>query len=244
MHSLIRWGTTLGLVGSTIMATLLGSILDAVALPTEEVAKILQGIPVFTIADPQGAPLVAVSDNKQKVTGVFISQKEAQNFFNELKKQKPDVAAKVSVQPVSLGEVYKLIVANEKKPDALIFSYVPTPQEVASAKQVAGQEYTGGVPLFVARGGKEKGYLTIEQNKEQVIPFFFEKKQITDMVERFKKDKPDLASTVSIDVVPLENMIATLQSSNDAMLKQIRIVPTDEALQFMRSLSAQQPPKK
>ncbi|BFM40923.1 Tic22 family protein [Synechocystis sp. LKSZ1] len=244
MHSLIRWGTTLGLVGSTVLSTFLGGMLKVVALPTEEVAKILQGIPVFTIADPQGAPLVAVAENKQRVTGVFISQKEAQNFFNELKKQKPDVASKVSVQPVSLGEVYKLIVANEKKPDALVFSYVPTPQEVASAKQVAGQDYTGGVPLFVARGGKEKGYLTIEQNKEQVIPFFFEKKQITEMVERFKKDKPDLASTVSIDVVPLENVISTLQSSNDAMLKQIRIVPTEEALQFIRSLSAQQPQKK
>ncbi len=244
MNSLIRWGTMLGLAGSVFCTTMIGSTLKVLALPADEIVKILQGIPVFTIADANGAPLVAVADDKQKVTGVFISQQEAQSFFNELKKQKPDVASKVSVQPVSLGEVYKIITANAKKPDALNFSYVPTPQEVASAKQIAGKEYVGGVPLFVARGGKDKGYLTIEQNKEQVIPFFFEKKQINDMVERFKKDKPDLASTVSIDVVPLENVITTLQNSDDAMLKKIRIVPTVESLQFIRSLSASQPQSK
>jgi hypothetical protein len=104
----------------------------------------------------------------------------------------------------------------------------------------AGQQYQGGVPLFVARGGKEQGYLTIQQNNEQVIPFFFEQKQIEEMVARFKKDKPDLASTVKIDVVPLENVISTLQQSNDDMLKKIRFVPSEESLSFIRSLMGSQ----
>ncbi|MEB3228788.1 MAG: Tic22 family protein [Synechocystis sp.] len=241
MKSLLRWGTTLGLIGTATVTTWLGAISQAIALPTDEVVEILQGVPVFTIVDDQGAPLVAVGDNNQKVTGVFISQKEANNFFQQLKQQKPDVAAKVSVHPVSLGEVFKLAQTNAQKPDALNFAYVPIASEVQKAQQMPGSEFKGGVPLYVARGGQEQGYLTIQQNDQQVIPFFFEKSQITEMVDRFKQEKPDLASSIVIDVVPMENVIGTLGNSDDAMLKQIRLVPTEESIQFIRSITANQP---
>lgn len=236
MNSLIRWSATLGLVGSTVLAMGFGQIAKVLALPTDDVVKILQGVPVFTIADAQGAPLVALADGNKKVTGIFMSQKEAQAFFDQLKKQKPDVASKVMVQPVSLGEVYKLALASANKPDGLNFAYVPVALEVETAKKIAGQQFQGGVPIFVARGGKDQGYLTIQQNNEQVIPFFFEEKQIQEMVNRFKKDKPDLAATVKIDVVPLENVISTLQQSNDTMLTKIRFVPSQESLAFIRSV--------
>jgi Tic22 family protein import component len=244
MKALLRLGTTLGLIGTTVIGTWLSTMSQAFALPTEEVVKILQGVPVFTIVDAQGAPLVAVGEKDKKVTGVFISQKEANSFFEQLKKQKPDVAAQVSVQPVSLGEVFKLAQANAQKPDALNFAYVPIASEVQNAQKMPGSEFKGGVPLYVARGGKDQGYLTIQQDNQQVIPFFFEEKQIKEMVDRFKKEKPDLASTIVIDVVPMENVMGTLESSDDAMLKQIRIVPTEEAIQFIRSMTAKQPPKK
>ncbi|MFN9173385.1 MAG: Tic22 family protein, partial [Synechocystis sp.] len=194
MKALLRLGTTLGLIGTTVIGTWLSTMSQAFALPTEEVVKILQGVPVFTIVDAQGAPLVAVGEKDKKVTGVFISQKEANSFFEQLKKQKPDVAAQVSVQPVSLGEVFKLAQANAQKPDALNFAYVPIASEVQNAQKMPGSEFKGGVPLYVARGGKDQGYLTIQQDNQQVIPFFFEEKQIKEMVDRFKKEKPDLAS--------------------------------------------------
>ena len=233
MNSFIRWG----LVGGAVLTTLVGQTLKVLALPTDEVVKLLQGVPVFTIADAQGAPLVAM-DNNRKVTGIFVSQQEAQKFFQQLKKDKPDIASKVTVQPVSLGEVYKLAIANAGKPDALNFAYVPVPTEVAIATKLltaAGQKYQGGVPLYVARGGKEQGYLTIQQNNEQIIPFFFEQKQIQDMVDRFKKEKPELASTIKIGVVALENVMGTLQSSDDKWLKSIRLVPTEESLKFIQT---------
>jgi hypothetical protein len=42
----------------------------------------------------------------------------------------------------------------------------------------------------------------------------------------------------------MENVMGTLESSNDAMLKQIRIVPTEESIQFIRSITANQATKK
>jgi len=241
MKSLLRISATLGLVGVTTIGTWLGATLQVLALPTEEIVKILQGVPVFTIVDAQGAPLVAVGDDNERVTGVFISQAEANGFLQELKKQKPDVGSQVSVQPVSLGEVVKIAQANANQPDPLAFAYVPIPSEVQAAQRMPNTEYQGGVPLFVARGGEDQGYLTIQQENEQIIPFFLEASQIKEMVERFKQEQPSMANTVVIDVVAMENVISTLATSNDDMLKQIRIVPTQEAIQFIRSLSAQQP---
>lgn len=242
MNSVIRRGTLLGLAGA--LMGVLASPLKVLALPADQVVQILQGIPVFTIADKQGAPLVAVDDKNQKVSGVFISQQDAQKFFTDLKSKKPDVAGQVSVQPVSLGEVMKITAANLNKPDSLRFAYVPEQSQVQAAQRLLGKEYQGGVPLYAARGGKEQGYLTIQQNNEQVIPFFFEEKQINEMVERFKKDKPDLAATVKVEVVIMENVLATLLESNDAMLTKIRLVPTEAAIQYIRSIAAQQPPAK
>ncbi len=241
MKSLLRLGATLGLIGTAAIGTWLGTTLQALALPTEEIVKILQGVPVFTIVDAQGAPLVAVGDDNEKVTGVFISQKEANGFLQELKKQKPDVGSQVTVQPVSLGEVVKIAQANANQAEPLGFAYVPIPTEVQAAQKMPQTEYKGGVPLFVARGGEDQGYLTIQQDDQQIIPFFLEASQINEMVERFKKEQPSMANTIVIDVIAMENVISTLKTSDDAMLKQIRIVPTQEAIQFIRSLSAQQP---
>ncbi|OKH26027.1 hypothetical protein NIES593_02820 [Hydrococcus rivularis NIES-593] len=238
MKSLIRWSATLGLVGSAILGVGFGQAAKVLALPQDQIVKTLQPVPVFTIVDAQGAPIVRQHENKQ-VTGVFISQQDAQKFFQQLQQQNPELAKKVKVQPVSLGEVYKFSQSMEGKPDGLNIDYVPMNDEVELAKQVMnqnGQQYPEGVvPLFVARVGKEQGYLMIERNNESRIPFFFEKAQLQQLLERFKKEKPDLASTVKIEVIPLEIMIATMKEKNDEMLTKIELVPSQESLQFIQS---------
>jgi hypothetical protein len=248
MKSFLRWGATLSLVGATLLTSWLGNTLKALGLPTEQILKTLGPIPVFTIADDQGAPLIAVDEKNKnaKVTGVFVSKQDAQKFLEQLQKGNPDVAKKVKVQPVSLADVFKLVQANEKKPDGLNFAYVPSQTQVEAAKKLlseSGQQYQGGVPLFVARAGKDQGYLTVQQNNQTVIPMFFEKGRLEEMVARFKKDKPELASTVKIEVISLEGVIATLEQSNDASLGKILLIPSDETMQFIRDNQPNQPKK-
>ena len=220
------------------LTTWLSTSLGVLALPIDEVVRILQGVPVFTIVDPEGGPLVALDNNNEKVTGVFISQQQANDFLQELKKQKPDVGSKVTVQPVALGEVVKIAKTEANQPEPLGFAYVPIPSEVQAAKKIPNSEYKGGVPLFVARRGKDQDYLTIQQDDQQIIPFFLEASQINEMVERLKQEQPSIAETIVIDVIAMENIISTLQKKDDTMLKQIRIVPTQEAIQFISSISA------
>lgn len=217
----------------------------AIALPEEQVLEKLDPVPVFTIADEQGAPLVASGDDEAKVAGVFISQADANEFVNQLKDKNPELADKVKVVPVSLGEVYKLAEAAQTQENALNFAYVPQEEAVNSAKIIGEQNqqpYQGGVPLFVAKGGEDKGYLTIERDSQQVIPFFFDKGQLEEMVAKFKEQKPDIAADVDIEVVPLEGIIETLETSEDKMLEKIVLVPTEESIQFLQNFSGSQAP--
>ena len=217
----------------------------AIALPEEQVLEKLDPVPVFTIADEQGAPLVASGDDEAKVAGVFISQTDANEFVNQLKDKNPELADKVKVVPVSLGEVYKLAEAAQTEENALNFAYVPQEEAVNSAKTIGEknqQPYQGGVPLFVAKGGENKGYLTIERDSQQVIPFFFDKGQLEEMVAKFKEQKPDIAANVDIEVVPLEGIIETLETSEDKMLEKIVLVPTEESIQFLQNFSGSKEP--
>ena len=241
MKSLMRWGVTISLIGTTVLGPWLIQN-KTLALPTEQIVEKLQAVPVFTIADEQGAPLVASQENDVKVTGVFISQADAANFVERLKEQNAELAGQVRIVPVSLGEIYQIAEENETQTNGLNFAYVPRQSEVDIARALLterGEEYRGGVPLFVAKAGENAGYLTIERNNTQVIPFFFEKRQLEELVEKFKEDKPELAASVTIDVVPLEGIIDTLERSDDENLTKIILVPTEESINFIRNNSQQ-----
>ena len=240
---LVRWSITLGVAGATFLSWGVLENLVAIALPQEEVLEKLEPVPVFTIADEQGAPLVASGENEAKVAGVFISQEDANEFVNQLKTENPELAQKVQVVPVSLGEVYKLseTAQGEGQENALNFAYVPEEEAVNSAKTIgeANQKpYQGGVPLFVARGGEGKGYLTFERNQQQVIPFFFDKAQLEEMVARFKEQEPEIAANVDIEVHPLEGVIETLETGSDEILEKIVLVPSTESIEFLQNVSA------
>lgn len=253
MKSMNRWGSTLAIAGSTILGSSLIGIMQVLALPQAQIVQKLGAVPVFTITDNKGAPLVASIPNRQNqgsaanqqnptsVAGVFINQRDAQAFVEKLKKENPELAKTVRVVPVSLGEVYKLDQANQDKPNSLNVAYLPSKQQVDAAltllRQSGKKEATfNGTPLFVATAGKEKGYLTIKQADHQVIPFFFNKEELQGMLDRFKQQQPNLASTVGIQVVNLEGVLQTLKTRNDAQLNQIVLVPPKESIEFVRSL--------
>lgn len=244
MKSLVRWSATLGLVGSTLLGSFCMENLQALALPDDQVAQRLQPIPVFTITDAQGAPLVASVPNSQNksvaVAPAFISQRDAQAFIEKLKSDKPDLAKAVQVVPVSMGEVYKLARANQDKPEGLNFQYVPVQQQVQSAQAIVskpGQQAQQflGTPLFVATGASDQEFIVFGESK-QVIPFFFAKEQLQEIVDKIKQQKPD--TKIQITVVPLESVIQKLQTSNDQFVEKIQLIRSPEADQFVQSLPA------
>jgi hypothetical protein len=244
MKSIIRSCATIGLIGSLSIGAWLSQTTRVLALTAEQVIQKLSPVPVFTVADEQGAPLVVTGENNAKVAGVFISQKDANDFVAKLQQTNPELAKQVRVVLLSLGEIYQLSQENEQQKNGLYFDYVPAQTEVESAKQVlsaSGQQYQEGlVPLFVAKAGKDKGYLTVSRNNQAAIPFFFEKAQLQALVDQFKKEKPELASSIVIEVVPLEGLIDTLQKSDSELLSKIVLVPTQESIKLLQSIAEDQ----
>lgn len=250
MKSLVRLSATLGLVGSTLIGSLLIGGMQALALPEQQVIEKLGPVPVFTIADSEGAPLVAAprqegGDSNTSVAGVFISRQDAQNFLNNLRTENPELANNVQVVPVSLAEVYQLAQTSRSQENRLEFAFVPVEQQVRSALsllQQSGQnaEEFEGVPIFIARAGTDGGYLTIQQGEQQVIPLFFSREELQTMLDRFRQQQPSAAANTNIQVVNLEGVIETLRTSNNQQLNQIVLVPPRESVEFIRSLQPAQ----
>jgi nickel transport protein len=254
MKSLVRWGATLGLVGSTLLGSFFTANLRALALPDKEVANALRPIPVFTVTDAQGAPLVATVPLRQgdsqtaNVAGVFMSQQDANAFLARLKTDNPDLGNSVQIVPVSLAEVYELEKKNQNQTENLDFAFIPKQDQVQLAQPLweaqirsnpnaqQNQQFQG-VPLFVAKAGPDQGYLTIQpRDGVQLIPFFFEKNQLQNMVDRYKQQQPNQSGNITIEVVSLEGLISTLQSSNNEDLTKIMLVPSQESQQFLQNL--------
>jgi len=246
MKSLFRRGASLAVIGGTLLGSLLVGTLQALALTQEQILQKLAPVLVFTISNQDGQTVIREVRNQQrnattKVAGIFLNQKDAQAFLDKVKSENPQLATNMQVIPRSLAEVYQLEQANKNKPDALNFAYVPTQQQVESAMTLlkqSGQNVNqfNGVPLFVIMGGPNKSYLAAQRGDQQVIPFFFSKEEIQAELDRIKQQQPNLASSLQIDVVPLEGLIEAWKSRNEDWLGKIELIPTKESRDMLRSL--------
>ena len=250
MKSLLRSWRSVGILTATLLGTLGSPTLSALALPAEQVRSTLAPIPVFTITDGEGKPLVATVPNPSNasappdsVAGVFISRQDADAFLQQLKTRDPQVGGTVRVVPVSLAEVNELANQNRNQSNPVTFAFIPQQRQVEQATTIVRQanpklQQFDGVPLFAARAGQDQGYLTISMNNQQVIPFFFEREQLDEMINRFRQEQPSLASSIQVQVIPLEGVIQALQTSDNQDLAKIVLWPSREAIQFVQSLPA------
>ena len=241
---LVRWSVTLGIAGSSFLGWGMIENLIALALPQEEVIKKLQEVPVFTLMDDQGSPLVASGEGDAKFAGVYINKQDATQFVDRLKTENPELAEKVQIVPLPLSEVYKLSESAEIQENALKFAYIPDKEAVNTAKTILSETeqepYQGGVPLFVATGKENNEFIFFEQNSQQVVPFFFDKAQLDNMVAKVKQQQPEIAEDLKVGVVLLENVIQTLETSEDEMLENIVLVPSVESIKAVQTLQQQQ----
>ncbi|MEB3357555.1 MAG: Tic22 family protein [Synechococcales bacterium] len=260
MKSLIRHGATLVAVGGMVLGTLLGAGSRAIALTQEQVVQQLRHVPVFTITDEEGAPLVSEVPDREDiapVARVFISRSDAQAFLDNLRANNPDLGEAVQVTPVSLARVYEVAVAGQDPENRLEFVFVPMADQVESAVNVLQEERIegggelleegefSGVPLFTARvageGEEGGGYLTIEVGEQQVIPLFFTQEELQSLLDRIGASQPDLAATLSPHIIRLEDLIHTLEASDNADLQQIQLIPPQESIDFIREATSGQP---
>jgi Tic22-like family len=215
----------------------------ALALPQKDALQKLESIPVFAVINKNGVPILASmanpkDKNKQvQIATFFMNPQDAQTLVTTLKTQKPDVGNSARVVSLSMRQAYDIKAKNKDKAESLLFEFLPSKQQVDAAVAVLkqnGQEVKqfNDIPLFYSTGGKGKGLLTIEQGKNKVIPFYFNKQDLQGMLDQLKQKDPKLSSMIKIEVTSLSKVFDSLLKENSAGIQQITLVPDRTALEY------------
>jgi Tic22-like family len=250
MKSIVRLGLTLSLLGGAVFGPSLVQTPAALALPEADALKRLEPIPVFTLTNAQGVPILAsIANPKDKAKQIqiatfFMSQQDAQALLTSLQTKKPEIGKDAKILSLSMRQAYDIKIKNKSKADSLVFEFLPPKQQVDAALAVLKQNGQNvkefpDIPLFYATGGADKGLLTLEQGKEKVIPFYFNKQDLQGMLDQLKQRDPKLSSTTKVQVTSLSKIIDSLIKENSAGIQQITLVPDRAALQY--ALQQQKP---
>ncbi|WP_341525497.1 Tic22 family protein [Nostoc sp. UHCC 0302] len=251
MKSLVRWGATLGLVGSTLLGTVFGANLAVLALSEQQIKEKLDSVPVYLITNEKGLPLsrtLPQGQNAQKggsVTGVYMSRQEAQAFINELKNAQgkdpklSDMVKNLQVTPVPLGVIYQQLQQTKNQPNRLLFAFKPVDQEIQGALELlrqSGQQVNQfkSVPVFAVRFAPDKGYVPIKltSDNQQLIPLFLSKQDAQGLLNQVKPKNPK----ADIQVIDVDGVIKTLKDKNDPWLNQVVLVPSPESREYIKTL--------
>ncbi len=250
MKSLVRWGTTLGLLGSTLLGTVVSINAPVLALSEQQVKEKLDSVPVYLITNSQGLPLSRPLPEAQgqkggSVTGVYMSQKEAQSFIKELQNVKEkdpkmtEMVKSLQVTAVPLGVIYQQLQSSKGKPDRLLFAFKPVEQEIKAAMDLlrqSGQQVNQfkSVPVFAVRFAPDKGYVPIKlpSDTQEIVPLFLSKQDALGLLGQVKGQFPK----ADIQVVDVDGVIKTLQDKNDEWLNRVVLVPSAESRDYIKTL--------
>ena len=252
MKSLVRFAATLGLVSSTIVGVMFGISPSSLALPESEVIDNLQGVPIYSITDSEGLPLLTVRQGQEKgIANLFLSLKDAESAIEQLKQSNPELAQQAQLVIVSLPDIYQKVKEASQQEDSPDFRFVPMQQQVNSAVSLLkqqGQDVSQfrGVPLFFAtvqvqrEGQAEKQEIYLPAPGSDQIPLFFEQEQAQKLADLFKEQEPGMAADVNIRVLPLEYVIELFENESGDAIKNMFLVRSEEAESLVQELLKQQ----
>jgi hypothetical protein len=243
MRSLVKLGLTLSLLGGSVIGSAVVKLPIAVAIPEADALKRLDPVPVFAVANQEGVPILgSVPNPKDKTKQVqfmtfYMSQQDAQGLVTLLKTQKPDIGKNARVVTLSMRQAYDIKIKNKDKAESLVIEFQPSKQQVDAAIAVLKQNGQNvkdfkDIPAFYAVGGKDKGLLTIEQGKNKVIPFYFNKQDLQGMLDQLKQKDPKLSSTTTVQVTSLSQLVSALMKDNSTGIQQITLVPDRASLEY------------
>jgi len=203
-------------------------------LTPAQIEVLLKGVPVFSLTDAGGQPIVSkVPDAAKGVTAIFMSPGTAGAALAQIKTKNAELATKLKINPVSLWDIYKLA-TSETSP--FLIQFVADPAELDAAKPLLKEGLTVRVPLFVAKNKKDNGLLTINQKGSEAIPMFLSKKDLDTVLRKF--GKPELLNEITTDVVDLEQLLGSLTRIKDPSIAKTTLVPPTESLDFLKTQPA------
>ena len=235
MTSFLRRTLSSTLAIAAVSASLFGSaaVLPALALPQEQITQKLTNVPAYVLGTDQGLLLLPTGESAESAPGlyVFLSEQQAQGFLAKAAEANPEFAATIQVKLTSLDKLYAESQSQTEQPLRLM--YIPEESEAAQAAAI-NSDYRGGVPLFYAQF--EDGSLaSVEANGEQTFPMFFSRSDLDLILSELGERNPEARAAISVGVLPLEFILAEMQTREEPMFNQIRLLPDSEVIQNINS---------
>lgn len=146
--SLVSLAATAGVAGAIAVSPIF--TLKAEALTEAQVLERLGSIPIFTITDDKGSPLLgsvpqqpnAKPDDSQ-ILFFFLGSDEAQQMLGQVQKNNPDVGKKAQIIVRSMNDAYQVIRQNKDK--KVVFQFIPAKsQHRVSSNYSHGSRCGGG----------------------------------------------------------------------------------------------------
>jgi Tic22-like family len=236
---------SLGLLSSAVLGAFGMSAPQAFALPEEVVLRKLSAVPVFVVANNEGDYITsrlvgqAADGNQQSEVDlllVFLNGQEAEQYVTLQRQQSQNFPGNVSVGWLEMSAVYQQAQVERDIPLRLMF--VPQPTEVEAATGL-NQNFTQGVPLFVARNISDGSYALLPMGTqfnsgEPILPMFFSRSDLESVLDAVGEANPEYRSQLEIEVVPLEQIISQMQNENTEGLELIYFFPDSDAINYIR----------
>jgi hypothetical protein len=240
-HTLPNFLRSLSLTAALVSGSLLAAIgaipLPAAALDEESIVSKLEQVPVFIILNSDGQPLTAeaeVDNEAVKVPVVFLDGVAASEFLARAREEDPSA----DVALVDLGTLFEETVLSDEANVPLL--YLPIGGELAAATQL--EPDFQGVPLFIARQGADGPYLTINEDGEPSLPMFFSRDDLQTLLNRYEESNGSAGGDIVVQVLSLEWLLSMMVEGNDpaldAQLAQVRLFPSTEVLDYIRTQGA------
>ncbi len=208
------------------------------------VAERLNIVPVFTIVSADGSPILANVEQEgrtMQVASFWLDKAQADQAVQNVRTSNPDIGGSAQVVPVPLGEAFQVAEQQMSQRDDIIFQVVARDSDLQTALQVAraaGQTdltQFPGVPLFY--GLSEQGYLTLESDGVEVVPFFFAQQDLDRVLQQGAQTDPSITGATRIEVTTLELVVDSMLEDPSSDAGKIIFVPSRESIQFIQSQS-------
>lgn len=265
MKRIKHWALTLSLAGSLLLGA--ASPRPAIALSEAEVMSQLTSVPVFTLVDDKGNPIVGSIKDAQKkdkpVLLFFLNHKDALEQLAFYQKEKPADAAKAGIRLLSMKEVLESFDKIKDK-NQVIYSIEPNTSQLQTAVELlktngqivskdgklvtkSGQAFVPDVPLFypttVGEDGKTRFLpLSVEQEvkgKKETNSFvpFYLSK--ADLDRDLKELLKEPNANVKVQVLMFNAYLSHLYGAKTQAEVPFKLIPSDESSKFVNSLLKQ-----
>jgi hypothetical protein len=184
-----------------------------IAMSTEQVAKRLDGVPVYTVSNSANEFVLVSDSNASKSLGIFcFREADAQALLTQIRDREPSLGRGAKVVAVSLDKVYQL------STEGIAFRFLPDPRQVKNALETrfkAGESGKAfdGVPVF------QSDNLILRSNNRRYCPIFFSKEDLENALQRaFKQQQrvnPSLKVTTDIQVGSFEDVVKRMEGNEE-----------------------------